>query len=109
MSHQKAKRGGRRHESASRTSEAFSIKETSAFFMQNSQLDAGYVPAREARAREKSLQKRNEELAVEIGVLIGKTHRLQGVVRHLQRRMFVPMCDSSTQTDSVRTSIFEEV
>lgn len=45
-----------------------------------------------------SLLQRNEELAMEIGMLIAKNRRLQSNLRKLQRESYILKIDSSTQT-----------
>lgn len=60
-----------------------------------------YNPVQESRQREISLQRRNEELAVQIGVLIAKNHRMQETVRVMQREKFAAKLDTATQTSDI--------
>lgn len=68
--------------------EASTRRESSTFFMKN-------VSSLE---RERSLQKRNEQLAVEIGLLIAKNQVLQAVIRRMKREKFTAKVNASTQT-----------
>jgi hypothetical protein len=87
-------------------------RESSNFFMRNAAATAASDPdpdsfflqqearsQQEARARESSLQRRNEQLAIEIGVLIAKNSRLQSIIRKMQREEFVIKSDAATQTE----------